>query len=634
MIYFLQRFYGKNFFLLIGFLFTASAVSYGQITFSAIANETRIADNEYVQVHFKIENAKLVRRIEPPSFEDFEIVSGPNHESGSITINSNRKNYVAVSFILKPLKTGKLSLEPATAFADGQTIQSNPLTIEVSKAVGKRAPQRKAAPAPFSGFGVEERSRRKRPNHTYTLRTGEDATEKIKKNLLVRLVADKTECYVGEPIVVSFKLYTRLLSRTTITDAPSFNGFSVTEMDVNENATEEKLNGKTFNTYTLRKVQLFPMREGTYSISPLHSANTVNFVKLDKHERNEAADDPFLSLLQDIGAQSLTSGGMIEKKISLTSNTLTIKAKPLPEKNKPKNFKGAVGNFTVQCSMDNERMTTDDAGNLTVTVSGSGNLAFINTPDINWPSGINAYDATVKEQIDNQQIPVYGSKTFSIPFTVSRAGEYSLPPVHFSWFDPKSGTYDSTVTEPIAFHVSQSNKSLIADRGSASHGGALTISNMEWAGGIALVSGLTVLLLFVFFRKKNKEKHLESQVRLSDIKAEQEAKEFVIPGNPLEAAHEKLNEGTAYEFYRTLEVCLKKYLSAKLHIAPHELTSEKVLEEMDKCNVGIGTTKLFESLVKEVELGLYAKSSHPGQTRYLYEKSSELIALLDKQICE
>lgn len=632
---FLQMIYREKALPLIGSLLLLTCVSSAQITLTASANENRIAENEFVQVQFRIENARQVRSIDPPSFDDFEIVSGPNHESGSITINGNRKFYAAVSFVLKPLKAGKFRLGPASAFADGQTVKSNSLTISVSgKAGGSSGASGKAAPAPLPRMGHYDRASGMRPNDSYVLRAGENPTEKIKKNLFVRLEANKTSSYVGEPVVVSFKLYTRLLSRTTITDAPSFNGFSVTEMDVNENASEEVINGKTYNTYTLRKVQLFPMRDGSYTISPLRAANKVQFIKLDPQGRSDISDDPFAGMLQDFGIQSLSSGGMVEEQIALSSNSLTINVKKLPEKNQPEGYKGAVGKFAMHCTMDREDMTTDDAGNLAVTITGSGNLAFINVPDIKWPDGVDAYDARVKEQIDQEQVPVQGVKTFHIPFTASKPGTYSLPPIKLSWFNPATGVYDSTKTEPIAFRIAAgSHLAAVGPESIEKAKGLLSVSGLEWAAGIALVSGLTILMLFVLFRKRHKEKELESQVRLSDLRARQEADEFVIPGNPLEPAHEKLASGNAEEFYRTLETCLKRYLARKLNIPHHQLSADKVLEEMDKCNVGIGTTRLFESLVREIELGLYAKSSHSGQTRYLYEKSAELIALLDKQIC-
>lgn len=635
MICFLQKIYWKNI-SHIFFLLCIAQFANGQVRFTTTTNETKVGKNDLLQIQFKIENANSVKSINPPSFRDFDVISGPNQETGSIISNGNRSFYAAISYILKPTKAGKFSIEPAIAVADGKEIKSNQVTITVldqgttsSISTPKKAP----SVSPFPGFGFDPGE--PAPgyhNDDYTLKAGEDADEKIRKNLFVKLDADKTECYVGEPVVVSFKLYTRLLSKTNITDAPSFNGFSVSEMDVNDNSSEVKLNGKTFNCYTLRKVQLFPTQSGNLEISPLHSSNSVTFVKMDRNRIQNP--DPVMQMLQEFGGPGFSSGDLVEKQLSLASNSLTIHVKPLPKENVPENFKGAVGKFSIQSSLQKEAFTTDDACNLTLKISGSGNLSLINAPDIKWPEGMDVYDSKVKEQIDNQQVPISGDKVFNIPFTVAKAGTYSLPPIHFSWFNPESGTYDSTKTEPIAIRVSQGSRSAQHSKKTAGAGlnnGFISITGLEWAGGILVVGGLTALLLIVFFRRKNKESDLETQIKLDDLKNEQE--EFIIPGNPLSEVHEKLVAEDAEGFYAELNQSLKRYLSGRLQIPVHELSKERILESMDKCNVGIGTTKLFESLISEIELGLYAKNSHTGQMKHLYEKTAELVSLLNKQIC-
>lgn len=634
MIYFLQKIYWKNI-SQIFFLLSIAQFSNGQVKFTAAANESKIGKNDLVQVQFKIENANSVKSINPPSFKNFTVVSGPNQETGSIISNGNRSFYAAISYILKPKKAGKFSIAPAFAVADGKEIKSNPLTITVldQGTASSITPKKVPAPSPFSGFGFDyDEPPADYHNDDYILKAGEDVNEKIRKNLFVKLDANKTKCYVGEPIVVSFKLYTRLLSKTNITDAPSFNGFSVSEMDVNDNATEVKVNGKTFNCYTLRKVQLFPTQSGTFEISPLQSSNNVTFVKKERNEMQNS--DPMMQMLQEFGGPGFSSGNLVEKHLSLASNSVTIHVKPLPKENVPENFKGAVGKFSIQSSLQKETFTTDDACNLSLKISGSGNLSLVNAPDIKWPQGIDVYDSKVKEHIDNQQVPISGNKVFNIPFTVSKAGTYSLPPIHFSWFNPESGHYDSTKTEPIAIRVSLGNRSMQDSKNSPVsilNRGFISISGLEWAGGIVVVGGLTALLLFVFFRRKNKESDLETQIRIDDLKNEQE--EFIIPGNPLSEVHEKLVAEDAEGFYTELNQSLNRYLSGRLKIPVHELSKDRILESMDKCNVGIGTTKLFESLISEIELGLYAKNSHTGQMKHLYEKTAELVSLLNKQIC-
>lgn len=633
MVYFLQKSYRIQLMLLTVALLLIAHISTAQVRFTTTANETEIGKNDLVQIKFKIENARSVYHITPPPFDGFEIVSGPNQETGSFSSSGLHSSYVAISYILRPQKPGKFIFNPATAVIDGKEMTSNKITIRVSnQGTVKATAPNSLNQSPFSGFDISTAPSR-RVNEDCILGSGEDAEKKIRENLFLKIDANKTSCFVGEPVVVSFKLYTRLLSQTSITDAPLFNGFSVSEMDVDDKASEVRINGKKFNCYTLRKVQLFPMQAGNFSISPLKSNNKVTFVKSEKQLRQHN-DDPFGTMIQELGAQDFAAGSTVAASADLASNSITIHVKPLPESSKPENFKGAVGSFSMQGTLLQDSMTTDDAGSLSLTITGSGNLNLINAPKINWPSGIDVYDAKIKEDIDNQQVPATGTKTFNIPFTVSKSGNYSVPPIHFTWFNPQSGRYDSSVTEPVTLFVAAGRKLQFAAASAGKNPpfSLLSVSALEWAGGIVLVGGLAVLAGFVLFKKKNRESELESQIRLDDLKHRQ-SEEFDIPGNPLQKAQEKLDTEDPESFYKALESCVRNYLSVKLEIPLHELSSEKVIEKMDNFNVGIGTTRLFESLIREIDLGLYARRSHATQMRNLYEKSSELIALLNKQIC-
>lgn len=601
-----------------------------QAKFTSICSSNRIGLDDQIQVQFKVENAHSVNYIDPPPFKNFIVQNGPNQESGMSSINGNISRYVSISFILKPQKSGTFILPPAVAIVDGKQIKSNPITIRVenkSTVAGKAAPPA----SPFSSLGMPDITPEVHPVDDYVLKPGEDPNEKIKKNLFLKLDASKTKCYVGEPIIVSFKLYTRLRSETNITDAPAFNGFSVSDLDVDENATEEKINGKTYNCYVLRKVQLYPMQAGTFRLSPLHASNTVSFLKYNRHAFQ--GGDLLMQMMQDFGGNGLGPSDMIDKQINLQSNDVTIEVKPLPKENIPGWFKGAVGNFGIQSNLSKDNFSTDDAGNLAITISGSGNMSLINAPSVNWSNKIDPYDPKVKDTINKQTVPFSGKKTFNIPFSISEPGKYSIPPIYFSWFDPKSGQYQTAKTEPIYFQVT-AGKGIqkFAGKTFARFGWLMNISKAEWISGIALLAGILILILFFFIRKRKKENELETLIKLDDLKNEQ-AEEFVIPGNPLAEVHEKLTGGDADGFYHELKTSIQKYLSGRLKIPMYELTKERICQRLDECNVSIGTTKLLESLMQEIELGLYAKHSHPGQMRALYEKTAELVSLLNKQIC-
>lgn len=620
---FIQRMLYCHLFILLAFVPRV----FSQIKFSAIANETKIGLNDLVQIQYKIENAKSIQRIDPPSFDNFYVVSGPNKETGMSSINGNVSTYAAISYILKPKKKGSFKIPPVTAEADGRQLKCNAVTIQVVQGgnMAGRAQSPSIVPPSFA-TPLPDRT----PADDYILRPGEDADAKIKKNLFIKLVANKTSCYVGEPIVVSFNLYTRLRSETNVTDAPSFNGFSVVDMDANQNAIQEKINGKTYSCYVLRKVQLYPLQSGSFTLTPLEAVNNVTFLKYNANPVN--GNDLFMQFMQDFGGNVLSPGDYIQKSAKLKSNSLTITVKPLPTGNVPPTFRGAVGNFSIQTNLAKEHLSTDDAGDLQIKILGSGNFNMVNTPAVKWPDGIDAYDPKIKEEINKQEVPLQGNKVFNIPFTVKEPGDYSIPPVYFSWFNPESGKYETGKTEPIAFRVSKGKNIIPKNKVVHKATNFLSVNNLEWIGGGVLVSGLLIALVFVFMKKKNKESDLETQVKLDDLKSER-PEEDIVPGNPLAEVHEKLVSEDADGFYQELKQALEVYLSRRLKFPLHSFSKETVMQKLDACNVGVGTSKLFESLMQEIELGLYARHSHVSQMRNLYEKTAELVSLLNKQIC-
>jgi hypothetical protein len=116
------------------------------------------------------------------------------------------------------------------------------------------------------------------------------------------------------------------------------------------------------------------------------------------------------------------------------------------------------------------------------------------------------------------------------------------------------------------------------------------------------------------------------------VPAEKEKNEFVIPENPLSAAHEKLIARDSAGFYHTLDASLKKYLAAKLNMPVSELSKKRLNEELDKYNISLNTSLMLSSLMQEVEMNLYAPPSNATQLHSVFEKASEVVSLLDKQV--
>lgn len=202
-----------------------------QVKFSASISPTEIGKNEYAQLKLMVENANEVQQIVPPNLKNFIIVSGPNQESGMTMINGVVKKYIALNFIIKPKSAGNFIIPSALAKADAGDYKSNPVSLKVTaKTTGNKAAAN-AYSSPFSGMDPFAEPAPQRSSYSdYILRKGENPADKIKKNMLVRVEVDKNACYVGEPVVVTYKLYTRLKSESNMVKTPSFNGFSVLDM--------------------------------------------------------------------------------------------------------------------------------------------------------------------------------------------------------------------------------------------------------------------------------------------------------------------------------------------------------------------------------------------------------------------
>ncbi|HXD78535.1 MAG TPA: BatD family protein [Puia sp.] len=436
----------------------------GQVKFTTIVNSRDIGQRDFLQVQFVVENAQQIEQLDPPAdFPGFSIVQGPFQNSGMSVINGNMSQYQGVSFVLQPSHTGKFSIAGATALIDGQKMHSNSVTVNVHPGGG-------GAPAPAAGspfgnfpanpmvqpFGADPFGPASAPpvNREEVLRPGENVNDKIRKNLFVKVQVDRNTCYVGEPIVAAYKLYSRVNEEPRLTKRPSLNGFSVYDMiDPGADAVSvEKLNGKNFYVNTIRKAQLIPLQAGTVNLDPLEVQSTVHFVKVASHQPGHRSGNRLQDMLDQLSEEG-NFGPEVDENVTLDTKPLAITVKPLPDAGKPADFNGAVGNFSVEASLDKRNVAAQDEATLHVVVRGKGNLPVITAPVVDWPAGIDAYDPKAKESVNKTVVPMSGSKSFDYVFTARDSGHYTIPAINFSYFDPISATYKSANSQPLELQV-------------------------------------------------------------------------------------------------------------------------------------------------------------------------------------
>ena len=609
------------------FLFTLLILSShftlpAQAVFMPTISPGSIGKNETAELRLMVENARQVEEIVPPLLNDFIIVSGPNQESGMQSTNGITRQYIGYTYQLQPKKAGRFIIAGAIAKADGKTLRGKPVTLTVTK--NSSGSQAAASPG-FGGFSPFTEPVAQSSFNDFIIKKGENIAEKINKNIFIKVAVSKPACYVGEPVTVTYKLFTRLKSESSITKNPSFNGFSVIDLlpPGSNNYSVEKLNGREYNVYTLRKSQLYPLQPGNVELESAEVENNIHFIKeeyLNSH-RNDLSD-----MFREFTQTAIPAEGIQDEKVSLQSKQAFIMVKPLPEKDKPVYFKGAVGNFFIDAGVERNSFTTDDAGNLKFAISGEGNMPMVISPDVNWPEGIEPYEPRTKEQLDKFSVPVSGTKLFEYPFTVAKAGTYILPAITFSFYSVKEGKYKTISTKPMSISVTKGvgKKPVIPAGNATAKNGNEPFFDTLLANRWLIVLPVAVLILaglFIWLQKdKKRHRDWEAETKAGTAKELNE-----VQVNPLKLTEEKMAGQDTRGFYIALNSELRKFLSERLQIPLATLTKERITEEADKKGISVDAGLQIQRLLDDIEWQVYTPFAAEDKMQEMYNSAEAIV---------
>lgn len=622
------------------------------VEFSAEASSTQVSTGEPFRITFSINNASHVSDFQPPSFNGFEVLSQQQSQSTSI-INGKVSQSISFVYIIQASSQGRFTVGGATARVDGNKLQSNPITITVKKGAANNQQNNSpntaqpAAPNPFS-FQRPEPEIQNQPG---ILRNGENPMEKIKKNVFIKVDVDKTNVFVGQQITATYKLYTRLTTSSQVTKVPSFTGFSSHDLKI-QNPTQpdiERINGVPFRVFTIRKTMLFPLQTGDLELDPAEIDNTVRLYQIEKRKTGGSPFDDMLNdpMLKDaFGSdpffQDAFGGSNVtyhDYDYTLKSKPVTIHVKPLPETDKNDAFSGAVGDFTINAAVDKNKLSTDDAVTLKVTISGTGNITMLNAPKVDFPSDFDSYDPKITDKVNNSD-PFGGSRTFEYVLMPQASGHFTIPPVKFAYFNPTEDRYKTISTAAFNLDVvpgknqkpdnanftTKDNNQLQPIRtGQLSWSTASVLWFGTWWYWLLLLLPV-VIIIAVFIYKKRNDKLQANQSLLKNKRANRVAKKR------LSLAHQYLQQNKSKAFYGEVSEAVWGYLCDKLNIPYAELSKERIQQALMAKQVnGHNPEKLF-TLLDHCELALYAGSEGNSQMAATYEDAISVISGLEEEL--
>ena len=574
-----------------------------------------VAAGENFRIEFTVNAEPERNSFEAPTFEGFQLVAGPVTSRGSnmyiVNGSMEKTEYHTYTYVLQGTAKGKYTIGSAAIAVEGKSYRTQPVTIEVVDEEGSQQSQGSAA---ASGARSADKS--------------------IGANdLLMRLTVNKTDVFKGEPVVAALKLYKRVsLLGSEGAKFPSFNGFWTQELDSENNMWQrETYDGRIYETLVVREYLLYPQQTGKLRIDPAEMTVVAQIVV----PGSSRGFDPFFD-----------QPDVMEVRRKLTTAPVEINVKELPA-GAPSSFSGAVGRFTMEATPPASNFTANSAATYTVKISGTGNLPFVQAPTLSLPSSFELYDVKTTESLKNSLQGISGYRQFEYPFIARAEGEYDIPAVEFSYFDPAQLKYVTLSSRelaltidpdasgglsgaPVIGGVSKEEVKLLGQDirfiklGSA----GLRPVRSVFVGSAGYWSCLALLLaLFagasIYLRKRIKE--MQNVTLIRGKRANRVALQR------FRAAAKYMEQNDQHGFYEEMLRALWGYMSDKLNIPVANLTKENVREELRKRNIAPETIQQFIDIIISCDEAQYSPMAS-AQMNEVYAEGVNIISELESTL--
>jgi hypothetical protein len=555
---------------------------------------------------------------QPPDMGPFSVLAGPSTSSStnvSIINGKMTRNYqLTYTYVLQANKTGEFAIAPATLEADGKQYTSNELSIEVIEPQeGTSGGQQKS-----QGQQQKEQSREVQPD--------ED-------ELFVRIHLNKQRVFREEPVVATIKLYSKVnISGLENVRFPDFEGFYKQEIETPplRQLEKENVNGDIYGTGVLRKYLLFPQKSGELEIG---SFQVDCIVQKKVQSQSRSIFDDFFGSYKNV-------------RMPVKSDPVGVRVKPLPS-GKPANFSGGVGSFDLEASLDKKQVPTNEGVTFTMKISGRGNLKVLDPPQVNFAPDLEVYDPKVSDDIEVSAGGASGSKTIEYLVIPRHAGDYQIPPVRLSYFDPASDQYRQVSTRPFTLTATPGKGDTSAAGMSRSYSkkdvsiigsdiryiktdGFDLRQRGEFVFGSAGFYAVYAIGLFafgiVFLLMRKRQRENADAVLLKNKKANKFAKKR------LKEASKHLKQGDKDAFYEETLKALWGYLSDKLGIPVAELSRDNARERLQSKDVPQDMTDQFLQLIDDCEYARFAPSADEERMDRLYQDAISTISRLQQKL--
>ena len=372
----------------------------------------KIGVEDQVQLTITVEGSGAPDGIELPPLANLDVVAGPSQSTQVSIVNGRMSQSRSTTYVLQPRAVGKA--EVGALRVGDQAAPAIPIEVVAGSA---RPPQRAAA-------GPVRHGPLRRP-----LRGDARPAARARgpgPKLLVEAAPSRTRLRVGEPLVLTYSLYTQTsVTDLQFKDAPQFTGFWVEDLErpqASPSGEAATVGGESYRRFPILRKLLFPTKAGTLTI-------------------------PAATFRIGLARQGFfDSGGAVER----ATQPLTVTVEPLPD---AAGFSGAVGRFRASASLDRDVVPLGEAATLRFRVEGTGNLKWIERGPEVVAKGARVFPPQAKSDLRTTAEGISGSRTWEFVVVPETSGTVEVPALSFSYFDPSAGRIVTAETAPLALRV-------------------------------------------------------------------------------------------------------------------------------------------------------------------------------------
>ena len=566
------------------------------VTFEAKVSKRSLGLNERLRVDFVMnENGD---DFTPPSFSGFRIVGGPNQSISNSWVNGKKSFSKTYTYFLTPTQKGALTITQATIDIDGEIYKTTPVKITVTEAVDVP----------------------RDPNSPEYL---------IDDNLHLVAEISNTQPYLNEAITVVYKLYFRSplrISDGRALENPQYADFWSHNIDIPqlkvENATYKR---EPYNVVVWKKSVLYPQKTGKLTLEPLSLSLVID---LPSNRR-----DFFGNRILQQSSRTITAGRR------------AIIVKPLPEKDKPANFVGAVGQFNFDVLINKNALKATESFEIKLKVTGNGNLKLFNLPKLVLPNTLEVFEPEHGENVKTILSGMQGNIQDNYTVVPRFQGKYPIRPVSFSYFDPKKEKYFTLRSSEHIVDVYGGPVVKNSGDNSSNYGAKQLLVNTDesfrfiklnpnlepivkkefWNSKLfyaLLISPILLLITFVALMHRNQR--ISDDVEGSRLRAANR-----LSKKYLGEAKKNLKNKTL--FYDALERALYNYLKAMLKIKADDFSKQKITEILADRKLAGAEIQSFIVLLENCEVARYSPATD-AKMQQDFDQALSVISNIDKKL--